>query len=359
MIYVSHSCSARKRPHRARRPLEVVQRALARRAAARARAVDRRVDRHRPAVLRPAVHMIVIPNLRDRRVAPVRAVPAAGAVVPRARAANVGNGAEPGLQRALHLAQGVGRRVARRDAGLLEPVPGGQGLVIRDGGVEEVDDVLVLAVLRAVAGHVEGGVAGGVLGELVRPEVDVGPALVDPVGVHPREQVEPAEIPDEVVYRRARVRRHAVQRAVGAGGGVGGGDGIVLAAGKMVSLGLWIELWRYLLQVAVLCERAVAVVRPQTYSLCQHGSPSYKLITIHRATSRCSAGEAGPAIRGRCRCPRTGWRAPGRRRSRHSTNRRLDGWLLPSRRGTEELFGACQFTKSCTEWTCYLAGRYD
>ena len=54
------------------------------------------------------------------------------------------------------------------------------------GGLEKVDDILVLLVLRAVAGHIEGGCAGRVLGELVAPEVRVWPALIDPILVHLR-----------------------------------------------------------------------------------------------------------------------------------------------------------------------------
>ena len=53
-----------------------------------------------------------------------------------------------------------------------------------DDGVEEVNHILVLLVVGAVASDVERGRASGVLGELVRPESLVGLALADPVLVH-------------------------------------------------------------------------------------------------------------------------------------------------------------------------------
>ena len=56
------------------------------------------------------------------------------------------------------------------DALACQPAPGGQRLEIGDDGLEEVDEVLVLAVQGAVAFDVKGGEAGRVLGELVRPE---------------------------------------------------------------------------------------------------------------------------------------------------------------------------------------------
>ena len=57
-------------------------------------------------------------------------------------------------------------------------------LVRADGGLEEVDDLLVLFVTLAVALHVERRRARRVLGELVRPKIGVGATLVDPVLVH-------------------------------------------------------------------------------------------------------------------------------------------------------------------------------
>ena len=65
-----------------------------------------------------------------------------------------------------------------------EHVVGGVLLERAGGGLEKVDDVLVLLVAGAVAGDVKGGRAGRVLGELVRPEDVVRLALADPVLVH-------------------------------------------------------------------------------------------------------------------------------------------------------------------------------
>ena len=53
-----------------------------------------------------------------------------------------------------------------------------------DDGVEEVNYILVLLVVGAVASDVECGRASGVLGELMGPESLVGLALADPVLVH-------------------------------------------------------------------------------------------------------------------------------------------------------------------------------
>ena len=67
---------------------------------------------------------------------------------------------------------------------LRKHVVGGVLLERAGGGLEEVDDLLVLLVAGAVAGNVKGGRAGRVLGELVRPEDVVRLALTDPVLVH-------------------------------------------------------------------------------------------------------------------------------------------------------------------------------
>ncbi len=60
--------------------------------------------------------------------------------------------------------------VAGRDALVLQPLEGGEALVVFDCGLEEVDDFFVLDVFRAVAGDLEGAVAGCVFGEFVTPE---------------------------------------------------------------------------------------------------------------------------------------------------------------------------------------------
>ena len=120
-----------------------------------------------------------------------------------AATAEVGDRASLRLKRALDLGERVRRLVRREDTraaeeGALEVdktsilheylrskhVVGGVHLERADDGVEEVNHILVLLVVRAVAGDVERGRASGVLGELVRPESLVGLALADPVLVH-------------------------------------------------------------------------------------------------------------------------------------------------------------------------------
>ena len=65
-----------------------------------------------------------------------------------------------------------------------EHVVGGVLLERAGGGLEKVDDVLVLLVVRTIASDVEGRRASSVLGELIGPERLVGLALADPVLVH-------------------------------------------------------------------------------------------------------------------------------------------------------------------------------
>jgi hypothetical protein len=65
-----------------------------------------------------------------------------------------------------------------------EHVERGEHVECAAGGLEEVDDLLMLDVVVAVALDVERGRAGGMLGELVTPEIRVWEALVDPVLVH-------------------------------------------------------------------------------------------------------------------------------------------------------------------------------
>lgn len=68
------------------------------------------------------------------------------------------------------------------------------------------------------------------LAELVGPEVSVGGAPVDPVGVHVGEEVKLAEGFKEGGYGGPRVGGDGVQGAVWAGGGFGGRARVVLAA---------------------------------------------------------------------------------------------------------------------------------
>lgn len=191
--------------------------------------------------------MAVVPNLAYHRPSAVGAVlPGLGRVVPRTTASDVGRGAVLLGQLALDLSQRVLGAVARRDLGRRQPVVRGETSVVLDGGLEKVHHLLVLLVLGPVAGDVKGRVASRVLGKLVAPEIRVRGALVDPVRVHPGDQVVLAERREERVDAGALVRGHhgAVGQAVGR---VGRRRRVVLPA-----------------QVAVLGVAAVAEVGPET-----------------------------------------------------------------------------------------------
>ena len=179
--------------------------------------------------------MVVIPDLTDIRSPSISAVPSrVRGVIPGSRAAHIRHRAEPARQRALHILQRVRRHVGRPDPAGREPAERRQALVEQDGRVEEVNGVFVALVLGAVARHVEGGEARGVLAELVRPELGVGSALVDPVRIHIGQQVVAAEVFNEGVDARAGVRWHGDQGAIGASSGGGRGPRIILATASRV-----------------------------------------------------------------------------------------------------------------------------
>lgn len=50
----------------------------------------------------------------------------------------------------------VRRAVGRRDVNLVQPIEGREALVVSDGRLKEVDNLLMLAVLRTIARYVEG-----------------------------------------------------------------------------------------------------------------------------------------------------------------------------------------------------------
>lgn len=189
--------------------------------------------------------MAVIPHLTDHRPPTVRTVrPLLRRVIARPTAPDVRDCTVLLGQLTLDITQRVRRLIAGHDPALVQPLPRRQPLVELDGGLEEIDHVLVLDVLGPVAGEIEGGEARRVLAELVAPEVRVRCALVDPVRVHPVEQVVAAERLEERPDVRALIGRD--KRAVREPGGrVGGRDGIVLP-----------------LQVAILCVRPIAEVWP-------------------------------------------------------------------------------------------------
>ena len=97
--------------------------------------------------------MIVIPHLVDNRTA---TFPSIRPIDLRPTAPNIRHRAKLLRQRALHITQTIRCGIARRDPGLLEPVPCGKGQVVADGCLEKVDHVFVGDVLWTVARGVEG-----------------------------------------------------------------------------------------------------------------------------------------------------------------------------------------------------------
>lgn len=65
---------------------------------------------------------------------------------------------------------GVGCTVGRRDTLLLKPLKGREPFVVLDCRFEEVNNIFVLTVLRAIAWDVESAEASSVFAELVTPE---------------------------------------------------------------------------------------------------------------------------------------------------------------------------------------------
>lgn len=158
--------------------------------------------------------MVVIPNLaHDSPASIITALPHICGVVAWARASNVGFGSRLLGQGLLDIRQRICRLVARYDLGFIQPFPGRITLVPLDGRFEELNHVLVFDILRPVARDVEGREAGRVLAELVGPEVGVGCPLVDPVRVHPIDQVISSEGFQEGLDCRSFVCRH--HRSIG------------------------------------------------------------------------------------------------------------------------------------------------
>lgn len=90
--------------------------------------------------------MVVVPHLVELRAAVV-ARPLAGLclVVLGAAAADVGDDAVAVGQRGFNVGKRVGGPVGRMDVGVGEPAPGGEGLVVGDDGLEELEEVVVFA----------------------------------------------------------------------------------------------------------------------------------------------------------------------------------------------------------------------
>lgn len=104
----------------------------------------------------------------------------------------------------------------------------------------------MLLILGPVARDIKGAVASAMLGELVAPEIVVWAALVDPVVVHPVQEIILAKWLQECADVWATVWRDR-RAAWCVGSGVRTRRGIVLAA-----------------QIAVLSEGAIAEVGPET-----------------------------------------------------------------------------------------------
>lgn len=100
--------------------------------------------------------MGIVPGFRDDRPSSVVTSPARLClIVPRSAAPDERNSPAGSRQRALHISKRYPRGVARQDTCLGELPLGGISEVVLDRGLEEVDDVLVVSVLRAIAGKLD------------------------------------------------------------------------------------------------------------------------------------------------------------------------------------------------------------
>ena len=144
--------------------------------------------------------MHIIPHLTDHRTSTVGTILAHAllrSIVPRARTAHIWRSTRLLGQLALNTPQRVHGTITRRDIRLHQPTPRAEPLVVFDRCLEEFNHFLVLDVVGSVARDIKCRIAGGVFAELVAPEIRVWRALVNPVGVHPVEQVVSAEGFDE------------------------------------------------------------------------------------------------------------------------------------------------------------------
>jgi hypothetical protein len=134
--------------------------------------------------------MEVVPSLGDLSSTIVqRAFTGGSLIVARSTAADVGQSTVSFGKSILELAERIGGSVARRDASCVQPAKGRQAAVVEDGSFEELNDFLVLDVLRAIARHIEGREASSVLAELVFVKLMVWCSLIDPIFVHPCQEV--------------------------------------------------------------------------------------------------------------------------------------------------------------------------
>lgn len=106
------------------------------------------------AILWTPYNVIVIPGFRDDRPSRiVRPITSIRLIVPWSPTANVWNGAGCFSQRALNVRQGDLSGVARCDVCSCEPLPCRVSLVVLDGGLEEIDYILVLGIIGTKTWH--------------------------------------------------------------------------------------------------------------------------------------------------------------------------------------------------------------
>jgi hypothetical protein len=191
--------------------------------------------------------VLVVPHFAEDSVSVVRRpLSGLGGIEARARAAEEGDAAVLLGQDVAYGCVAVRGAVGGDNVLCLEPLVRGEALVVLDCRLEEVDDFLVLAVLRAVAGDVEGAEAVAVLGHLVAPEARVVLVLRNPERIHVFQEVGAAKGLEEGADVGACVGEYcgAVREAIGR---VGARDRVVLPA-----------------QVTILCVAAIAKVGPET-----------------------------------------------------------------------------------------------
>lgn len=194
-------------------------------------------------------YVFIVPNLAERSVSTIGTVYSfAGCcvVVSRAVAPDKRNATMVFEQYVPNIGVSVCGLVRRRDIRRFKPVKRWKPLVVLDCGFEEVYNLLMLAVLWAIARNIEGGEASSMFAELMTPESRVVLLPCDPVGVHVLEKIVPTERLKESADVRAIVGCH--KRAIGKTvGGVWRRYGIILSS-----------------QVAVLCVRSITEIWPQT-----------------------------------------------------------------------------------------------
>ena len=150
--------------------------------------------------------MEVVPNLGDLSSAIIGRVGASSSLIePRAAAADVGQSTIRAGKSSLELTNRVGGRVARLDTSLRQPAPGRKTAIVLYGSLEEFDHLLMLNIFRTVAGHVECREESRMLAEFMPPERRVIGSLVDPILVHPCEEIVAGERLNELVDTRTGV----------------------------------------------------------------------------------------------------------------------------------------------------------